>query len=284
MKRAPLALVFLCTAISVFGQKTFTLDEAIKDSANYFIEVLEPGTEIAVMNFSASPAVSNYVIADITAYLVNSRKFSVITRDDLELRIIRKELNFQLSSDVDDKSAKDIGHILGLSTIILGKLDRFGNMWKMEIKALEAESGDTKGMNTYIVKDPKLPDPPKPTSKKIETGALNIIFGLGSYLEGDIAGGLTITAGYAAAAGLFAIEALALDRENPAAGVPATIGVITAGLTLVYGFGRPFIYNPNSSRALAFLDSMRIDVVPASGNEYEIQNISGIRLSYTVKF
>jgi hypothetical protein len=124
---------------------------------------------------------------------------------------------------------------------------------------------------------------PKSTGEKTGTGALNIIFGLGSYLEGDIAGGLTMTAGYAAAAGLFVVEAVALDWDSPAAGVPATIGAAAAGLTIVYGFARPFIYNRNP-QAVTFLDNMRVDVVPAFDKGYGNQNRPGIRFAYTVQW
>jgi hypothetical protein len=155
----------------------------------------------------------------------------------------------------------------------------------MRIRALEVETARVQGIRTYTIrKDSVLSSLiPKTTGEKIGTGALNIIFGLGSYLEGDIGGGLTITAGYAAAAGLFVVEAVVLDWDNPAAGIPATIGAATAGLSIVYGFVRPFIYNRNS-QAVAFLDNMRIDVVPVSGNGYDVQNAHGIRLSYTIKF
>jgi hypothetical protein len=43
------------------------------------------------------------------------------------------------------------------------------------------------------------------------------LLGLGSYLEGDIAGGITLTAGYALAARLFVIEAKALYLQPFAA-------------------------------------------------------------------
>jgi hypothetical protein len=124
---------------------------------------------------------------------------------------------------------------------------------------------------------------PKTTGEKAGTGALNMVFGLGSWLEGDIAGGITITAGWAAAIGLFIVEAAALDWDSPAAGVPATIGVTAAGLSIAYGFARPFIYN-RAPQALAFLDNMRVDVVPASDTGYGGKNGHGIRLSYTLKF
>jgi hypothetical protein len=124
---------------------------------------------------------------------------------------------------------------------------------------------------------------PKTTGEKAGTGALNMVFGLGSWLEGDIAGGITLTAGWAAAIGLFVVEAAALDWDSPAVGIPATIGVAAAGLSIVYGFARPFIHN-RAPQTVAFLDTMRLDVVSASLNGYGNHHKPAIRLSYTLKF
>jgi TolB-like protein len=279
IKSTLLAIVLLCTAITAFGQETVTLDEAINDSMSYFVERLQPGTKVAVLNFNAYPAVADYVIEEITVSLVNDGNLTVVDRSELEL--LRKEMDFQLSGEVSDESAQSIGKKLGAQTVISGSLSQLGAAWRMRIRALEVETAAVQGIKTYTVRKPsKLL--PKTAGEKVGTGALNMVFGLGSYLEGDIAGGLTITAGWAAAAGLFIGEAL-LDWDSPAAGVPATIGVAAVGLSIAYGFARPFIYN-RAPQALAFLDNMRVDVVPASGTGYGGKNGHGIRLSYTVKF
>jgi hypothetical protein len=113
------------------------------------------------------------------------------------------------------------------------------------------------------------------------TGALNIALGLGSYLEGDIGGGATITAGYAVAAGLVVIEAVALDWDSPAVGIPVNVGFALASLSLAYGFARPFIYN-RTPRVAAVLDNAKANIVivsDATGN----QNV-GFQAKYTIKF
>jgi hypothetical protein len=123
---------------------------------------------------------------------------------------------------------------------------------------------------------------PMGVGQKLGYGAANIALGLGSYLNGDIAGGITLSAGYAAAAGLFLVEAFALDWDSPMVGVPATIGVSLAGATLVYGFIRPFIYN-RSPRTAAFMDNTQIDIVQKSDASGQ-KGKTGLRLSYTVRF
>jgi hypothetical protein len=283
MKRIFLTPVLFCAAITVFGQEPTTLDTAIADSMQYLVERLEPGTKVAVLNFSASPEISNYVIEEITVFLVNNGRLVIVDRSELEL--LQNEMNFQLSGEVSDESARSIGKKLGAQTIISGSLSPLGALWRMRIRALEVETAEVRGIRTYTIKKDSVITNliPKTASEKAGTGALNIIFGLGSYLERDFAGGLAITAGYAVTIGLFVVEAAVMDWDSPAVGVPATIGIATAGVTIAYGFVRPFIYNRNP-QMVAFLDNMRIDVVPVSVRGYGDQSRHGIRLAYTVQF
>ncbi|GHV74837.1 hypothetical protein AGMMS49940_21390 [Spirochaetia bacterium] len=120
------------------------------------------------------------------------------------------------------------------------------------------------------------------TGRKIGAGFLNLALGVGSFTMEDWGGGFTLFAGYVVAGALFVIEATALDWDNPAVGVPATIGIAVVGLTAAYGFVRPFIYN-RSPKTAVLLDTMHIDIVPASSNESGIAQKPGVRFAYTFK-
>jgi hypothetical protein len=279
--RAPFVMALLLLGAAIYGQEVDTLDKAVNDSMTYIIDRLEPGTKVAILNFYASPAIANYVIEELTAFLVNDGSLTVVDRNELEL--LQQEMDFQLSGEVSDESAQSIGKKLGAQTIISGSLSPFGNMWRMRIRALEVETAKVQGIKTYTIK--KMPPGvmPKTTGEKAGTGALNIVFGLGSYLDGDVVGGLTITAGYAAAIGLFIIEAAALDWDSPAAGVPATIGVVTAGLTIAYGFVRPFIHNRNP-QTVAVLDNIHLNIVPTADNGFETPHGFGVQFVYSLQF
>jgi TolB-like protein len=283
--------LFVLLTMAVSGQEnTVTLDEGIRGAVSYLVERLSPGTKVAVLNFSADPAVSNYAIEELTAFLFNAGSLIVVDRSELEL--LQREMDFQLSGEVSDESAQSIGKKLGAQTIISGSLSPLGNRWRMRVKALEVETAKIQGIQAYTIKkdavlssllQAKVSKGPKTTGGKIGTGALNMLFGLGSYLEGDIAGGLILTAGYTVAAGLFVIEAAALDWDNPAVGVPSTIGITVAGLNIVYGFARPFIYN-RSPQAVALLNNMHIGIVPMSINASDISQKLGVHLGYILKF
>jgi hypothetical protein len=107
-------------------------------------------------------------------------------------------------------------------------------------------------------------------------GALNMALGLGSFIQKDWSHGAALFGGYAAAGGLIAWE-LSLAYENPIAGVPGAIGLGVAGVTVLYGFIRPFIYEKN--RALASqTDRIRVSVIP------EERGAAALGLTYTLRF
>jgi hypothetical protein len=296
MKGRIIVILFLLAPISVFGQgeEMVTLDEAVKRTASDLSGQLPLGTKIVLdLHFSAFPRVSEYTIDELTALWVNTGNFIVVTRS--ELALIQKEKNFQYSGEVKESEQVAIGRALGAQTIISGSFEPFGKQWRMSIKAIEVETSRIQRLLSYTVKRDgalaNLLSPesgtlrrrgPKTTDEKIETGALNILLGLGSYLDGDIAGGLALTAGYTAAAGLFIIEAAVLDWDDPGAGVPAGIGISLSGLTLVYGFVRPFLYD-RSPKTAVLLDNVKVNIVSADDDSIRGKR-SILQLAYSIKF
>jgi hypothetical protein len=78
--------------------------------------------------------------------------------------------------------------------------------------------------------------------KTLNYSFMNLAFGLGSYLQGDIPGGVTVTGGYVASIALIAWE-LALTRNDAGAGYLGPFGVAAGVGTLVFGFVKPFVFN-----------------------------------------
>jgi hypothetical protein len=245
---------------------------------------------------------SDYVLEELTANLVSSGHLLVVDRREIDL--IRGELNFQYSGDVDDNSMQELGRMLGAQSIVSGSLTEIGGTYRIVFRVLNVQTAVVEVQyRTNIINDnmvtallggtakpskpakaPKEPKPPKgppTTAGKLGTGALNIILGLGSYIEGDIAGGITLSAGYALSAGLVILEFTALDWDSPMVGIPITVGFTTIGLTLVYGFVRPFIYN-RSPQTAYILDNTQSAIVMTQdrfGN-----NALAFQLSYSIKF
>jgi len=289
MKKRFFAVVLFFAVFSVFGQsKELSLDDAIQNASRQIQDGLKKDSKIIVYQFqSHNPGLSDYVLKELFDKLVNSHKFIVLDRSAQE--VVNAELDFQFNKSagmISDESLASLTKRIGAEAIVTGSLDDTGNDYRFRIKVIGTET--IAAITSYTVSINKndkriagFSSRQSDTAEKIGTGALNILLGLGSYLERDIAGGITITAGYAVAVGLFVVEATMLDWDSPMVGVPATAGVAVAGLTLVYGFARPFIYH-HAPRIADFMDNTKTNIILTSdiaGN----RNV-GFQVSYKIKF
>jgi len=112
--------------------------------------------------------------------------------------------------------------------------------------------------------------------RNLGIGALNMVLGLGSFLvHKDLVGGFTLLGGYAIAGGLIGWE-MALDPKSSMAGIPGAIGLGVAGVTVIYGFIRPFLYE-RSQKVAEVLDGVQVSVLP------EVRGGAALRLAYRWK-
>jgi len=287
MKKIIILIVLLLVAMSVYGQSRglITLDDAIFNAALQIQDGLRNGSRIIVYQFqSQNSRLSEYVLRELFDILVNFRSFTVLDRTSQE--VINDELNYQYNTSagmISDESLADITRRLGAQAIITGSLDDTGDEYRFRIRVIGTEttaadvsyvgriSKNDRRITAFLGREAGFTD-------NLGTGALNILLGLGSYIQGDISGGLTITAGYALSAGLFIVEAAFLDWDSQFVGVPATIGVATLGITLVYGFVRPFIYT-RTPRLAHVIDNFKPEIVMSPNNRD-----LGLQITYTINY
>lgn len=145
-------------AIMAAAQQPVILDEAIQQSAGELPGSIIPyGSKIAVLNVSSDfPRVSDYILEELSALLVNGRSLTVVDRKELEL--IHQEEQFQLSGAVSDDTAQRIGHKLGAQTIISGSFTPLGKEYRMRIRAIDVETAQVQGVITATVKRDKVLD------------------------------------------------------------------------------------------------------------------------------
>jgi TolB-like protein len=253
---------------------------------NYLAGRLPQGDKVVVLNFSASSKeLSDYVIEELTAYIVNDGNLMVVDRRNLEL--LQQELDFQMSGEVNEDTAQEIGRKLGAQTIISGSISTLGTAYRMRIQAIQVETAQIQGVSVETVRleavlasllgipyeevrdtpsglasaEPT-PQPARSSGpsggQRFGLGALNLAVGLGSFVSGDVGGGLTIAVGYGASVALIIWE-MGLTWEDDLVGIPGAIGLGVAGITAVYGFIRPFIYNRNST-VTQILDHLNVVV------------------------
>jgi hypothetical protein len=293
MKKRFFAVLLFFSALFVFGQsKEVSLDGAIQNAVQQIQDGLKKDSTIVVYQFqSHNPGLSDYVLKELFDKLVNSHKFIVLDRGARE--VVDAELDFQFNKSagmISDESLASLTKRIGAEAIVTGSLDDTGNDYRFRVRVIGTETiaavfSYTVSVNKNDKRIAGFSVRQRDFAGNMGTGALNILFGLGSYLEGDISGGITISAGFAAAAALFIVEATMLDWDSPAVGIPATAGFAVTGLSIVYGFARPFIYN-YSPKVTAVMDNSQLKIVktkvdkPNDGGNGAL----ALQLSYSIKF
>ncbi|MDR3200140.1 MAG: CsgG/HfaB family protein [Spirochaetales bacterium] len=85
----------------------------------------------------------------MTANIVNNGKLTVVDRQNLD--IIRQEMNFQMSGEVDEASAQEIGKKLGAQTILSGSIELLGDMYRLRIRAISVQTAAIQGVQSANV-------------------------------------------------------------------------------------------------------------------------------------
>jgi hypothetical protein len=115
------------------------LDAAIREAAAQMGENIPGRTQVALVNVASSSAqLSEYVISRLEAALVSGKKLVVVDRANLDK--VREEQGFQLSGEVDDNSAKNIGKLLGAGAIVTGAFANLGDVYSLTLKAINIET------------------------------------------------------------------------------------------------------------------------------------------------
>jgi hypothetical protein len=132
------------------------LDAAIRSTSNYLNEHLPGEKKLVILNIQSEyPALSEYIIDELIANTVNDRVFSVVDRQQLD--IIRAELDFHISGEVDDETAQALGRIAGAQIIVSGAVSRIGDLYRLRVRALKVESAQIEGQfNQNIPESPTI--------------------------------------------------------------------------------------------------------------------------------
>jgi TolB-like protein len=140
----------LLTACASLGSEGISLDRAIQLSSQEIERYHDKGVKVAVLSFkSGSDNLSNYVIEELMGNIVQGQKLVVVDRNSLEL--IRQEMNFQLSGDVSDESAQEIGKMLGAQAVIAGSLTDLGEQYRFRIYTLNVQTAVREAASMYTV-------------------------------------------------------------------------------------------------------------------------------------
>lgn len=115
------------------------LENAVLKICESLIYDLPKNKTIAVLSVSSRDRnTATFVVEEIEFQLVDSKEFKVVDRATLDK--IRTEQNFQLSGEVDDRSAVSIGKLLGANIVITGSISGSGTSQRITIKALDVQT------------------------------------------------------------------------------------------------------------------------------------------------
>jgi hypothetical protein len=128
------------------------LDAAIREASDYLNRQLPAGNKLVILNIQSEfPALSEYIIDELIANTVNDRFFTAVDRQQLAL--IRAELDFQMSGDVDDETAQALGRMAGAQIIISGAVSRMGPLYRLRVRALSVQNAQIEGQFNRNIPD-----------------------------------------------------------------------------------------------------------------------------------
>jgi hypothetical protein len=138
-----------------YSENSLTLDDALDDIAAWFTGRLPQGSTAAVISFDAETgSLSDYVFEELWNRFEESGKFVMVDRRNLQR--IRTEMNYQMSGEVSDDSARSIGHQYGAQTIVYGRMTRMGNEYRLTVYATDVEKASSSQRALNIRPDSRL--------------------------------------------------------------------------------------------------------------------------------
>jgi hypothetical protein len=154
-KLSVLWLLLFCSAFA-YAQNAMVLDDAIRDSVDFFSSSLRSGSTVAVTNFEAeTKELSDFIIQELLVAFANKGKVRVVERSRMEM--LEKELNFNMSGSVSDETAQGIGHMIGAQILFSGSISEYRDMYRMRVQAIVVETAEIIGTRTINIKyDPTL--------------------------------------------------------------------------------------------------------------------------------
>lgn len=126
--------------------KDVPLEGLIKSAAKKFAAALDGKAKVvAVVDVrSDSEPLSAYIVGELNHRLAVSLKKTVVAeRGERSAELLRKELDFQYSGDVDEATAQSLGRTLGADCLVYGAVEGISTGYLLTLKAVRLE---TKGV------------------------------------------------------------------------------------------------------------------------------------------
>ncbi|MDR1929880.1 MAG: penicillin-binding protein activator LpoB [Treponema sp.] len=153
MKRVIFPVLGLLVAGILTAQEAVPLGDAIIEAAGEIQGKVRRNSKLAILDISSrSGRLSDYILEELMAEIVNGSYVTVVEREELDL--IAEELEYQSSSGVSDRSAARAGKKLGAQYIVTGTFDQADDNYRLRIKVIEVETAAIRLMfNETVLND-----------------------------------------------------------------------------------------------------------------------------------
>jgi hypothetical protein len=120
------------------------IENAVKYGTEVLLEDIPARAVVAVISIaSGDRAMTEYVIGEVEYLLVNSN-LRVVDRRRLDT--VMQEQKFQMTGDVDERSAVSIGKLLGANVVITGSISGSGTTRRLRLTAINVQTGEVVSM------------------------------------------------------------------------------------------------------------------------------------------
>jgi len=271
MKKAILGAIALalCAAGTSAADAAKPFETGIKDVAVGIANKLPQGAKLVVLDIKVEGEKAEaYLVDQLTYELLNTDRLVLVDRENLEK--LRRELSFQNSGEVSDDSSQRLGAMLGAESIVTGSFERNASGYRLAVKVLKVETAEiqymkainlTQDRNTDIALGyataPAADDGVGKAVGQAAVGvldftgrlicsAINPVFGIGSFIQGDGKAGGSVVFWELAGAGC---AAAGVYWESDLLQVIGGVAVVGA---VIGAFIAPWTYNrtPKVAEAL----------------------------------
>jgi len=120
------------------------IDNAVKYGTEELLLRIPAKSMVAVVNIvSRDREMTEYIIGEVEYILVNNN-LKIVDRRRLDT--VMQEQKFQMTGDVDDKSAVSIGKLLGANIVITGSVSGSGTTRRLRLTAITVQTGEVVAM------------------------------------------------------------------------------------------------------------------------------------------
>ncbi|MDR1957366.1 MAG: penicillin-binding protein activator LpoB [Treponema sp.] len=131
----------LLVSIGVSFGQTVSLDSAIKSAAGDIQQKVPAQGVIAAPYFGAAGTrLADYILGELAGALVNGGRLKVVERREMDMDLVKKSLQFDMSGEVSDEVAQGIGHFLGAQYLVTGSLADIGTGYRFRVETVQVQT------------------------------------------------------------------------------------------------------------------------------------------------